>query len=434
MKTLILLTIIFFCTQLAFSQTDRRTDKTKLVISTFNTYFMWDGIAPEEGQVDLPYKGDSVAAGEHMEDIAFVIKTINPDIINLVEVENINALKRLNEKYLNGMRYKAYLVKGKDSYTGQDVGLLTRIDPEGNDIKRYPNKGMSNGVEKSVSKNYYAKFNIDAKKIALVSLHFLSNPSNQFNINPRQAQADAIRHISEQLDNEGYSLIVLGDFNDYDGDFCCRDVNDNIPITTVLKDIKNLSNTTNSDDLTNVHQFVNKSNRYTAFWDRDNNNVVSGMNEFSTIDHILIAPELIQLVDSVYIFHDYDPTIISDHFPVTVMFDFEKANSASSSVRIVSLVPNPAGNERQNEKITLHNSSNQAVTLSGWKVKDIANNVWNINTTINPNSSKEIIRNGQEMSLNNSGDTIELIDGNGLVVQKITYQRANEEEEIIVNL
>lgn len=33
---------------------DRRTDKTKLVIMTFNGEFLWDGISPEEGQADFP--------------------------------------------------------------------------------------------------------------------------------------------------------------------------------------------------------------------------------------------------------------------------------------------------------------------------------------------------------------------------------------------
>nr|WP_319999997.1 lamin tail domain-containing protein [uncultured Draconibacterium sp.] len=369
-----------------------------------------------------------------MEDIAFVIKSINPDIINLVEVEGLDALNRLNTNYLQGMNYKAYLIKGKDTYTGQDVGLLTRIDPENGAIERYPNKGLSNGVEKSVSKNYYAKFDIGGRKIAIVSLHFLAIPSNPNNINPRQTQADAIRQIAEQLDNEGFSLLVMGDFNDYDGDQCCLDMNDNIPITTVLRDIKNLSNNTNSDDLLNVHQFISKSNRYTAFWDRDNNDAVSGINEFSIIVHILIAPELVQLIDSTFIFHDYDPTIISDHFPVTIRFDFNKNTNTSSSVKIVSLVPNPSGAESQNERITLHNLTNNMITLSGWKVRDIANNIWTINTTINPNSTDIIKRNGQKMSLNNSGDAIELIDENGTVVQTFTYPRANEEEEIIVNI
>lgn len=420
--------------QFVLGQNDRRVDKSKLVVSTFNTFFMWDGIEPEEGQVYFPYKGDSIAAGEHMEDIAFVIRTLDADIINLVEVEGLDALNRLNDKYLRGMSYKAYLVKGRDSNTGQDVGLLTRIDPEDDTIQRYSEKGISNGVEKSVSKNYYAKFNIEGEKIALVSLHLIAIPTNPKNINPRQAQADAIRQLSEQLDNEGYSVIVLGDFNDYDGNDNCLDINDNIPITTVLKDIKSLGSTTNLDDLINVHKYVEKTNRYTVHWDKNQDNIVDGIAEFSSIDHILVAPELAKLIDNVHIFQDYNPILVSDHFPVTVEFDMNKVDNVSASVKIISLVPNPAGDEEQNERITLHNSFNEVVTISGWTVKDITNNIWTINTTINPNSSTEILRNEQKMSLNNQGDTIELIDEHGDIVQSVTYSKAKEEEVIVVSM
>ena len=56
-----------------------------------------------------------------------------------------------------------------------------------------------------------------------------------------------------------------------------------------------------------------------------------------------------------------------------------------------------------NEKITLHNFSNQNVTVSDWTVKDIAGRTWSISTTINANSSVDVLRNGQSMGLNNSG-------------------------------
>jgi exonuclease III len=431
-KLTFLIALLIFISEFAIGQSDRRTDKSKLVVSTFNTYFMWDGVEPEEGRVNFPYKGDSIAAGEHMEDIAFVIKSVNPDILNLVEVEGLNALNRLNNKYLQGMGYKAYLIQGMDSYTGQDVGLLTRIDPEENIIQRYPEPGLSNGFKKSVSKNYYAKFDINGAKIAIVGLHFLAIPSNPKNINPRQAQADAIRQISEELDTNGYSLIVLGDFNDYDGELCCLDVNDNVPITTVLRDIKRLSNLTNSDDLINVHQVIDKNYRYTAHWDKNKNDFVDNISEFSSIDHILIAPELKQFIDTVHIFQQYNPVNLSDHFPITVEFDMNNVEAAPVRVKIFSLVPNPAGEERQNEKITLQNLSDEVITIAGWKFRDNANNIWTINSTINPNSKVEIMRNGQEMSLNNSGDTIELIDKNGIVIQSITYSQAEEEEVIYI--
>lgn len=65
-----------------------------------------------------------------MEAVAEVILRDNPDIVNLVEVEGIDALNRFNQGFLEGQAYTAHLIKGKDSATGQDVALLTRIDPD----------------------------------------------------------------------------------------------------------------------------------------------------------------------------------------------------------------------------------------------------------------------------------------------------------------
>ena len=110
---------------------DRRTDKTKLVIMTLNTEFLWDGLEPEEGRVDFSWKGSPSEAEDHMRRIAEIIIMCNPDIVNLVEVENKDALDKFNDNFLTGRGYTAYFVKGKDTYTGQDVALLTRIDPEG---------------------------------------------------------------------------------------------------------------------------------------------------------------------------------------------------------------------------------------------------------------------------------------------------------------
>lgn len=48
--------------------------------------------------------------------------TDNADIVNLVEIENLEALNTLNAKFLQGRGYKPCFAKGKDSFTGQDRG------------------------------------------------------------------------------------------------------------------------------------------------------------------------------------------------------------------------------------------------------------------------------------------------------------------------
>lgn len=317
MKRAILIILLLFW-QLSYAQNDRRNNKKSIVIGTFNTNFLWDGIKPEDGIIDNIHKNNPQVAAQHMKNIAHVIKEINADILNIIEVESFEALKYFNDNYLTEMNYHAYLVKGLDSYTGQDVGLLTRIDPENNEIYRYAEKGNYNGYKKSVSKNYFAKFIIDNKKFALVSIHLLAFPNNTSNIIKRQAQADAVKNISQKLSIEGYNVILLGDFNDYDGDTCCLDINNNKPITTILNDLKQLDKSTNKDDLLNAHQFISKSQRYTAHYDKNRNHKVDNIEEYSSIDHILIDTKLAPYIYDVRIHQDFNPTIISDHFPITI--------------------------------------------------------------------------------------------------------------------
>ena len=81
---------------------DRRSDPTNLGIMTINTYFMWDGVEPEEGsdQIDIPWRQSQQEAEEHTATIAEVIARANPDIVNLVEIENEAALTTLSDRFL----------------------------------------------------------------------------------------------------------------------------------------------------------------------------------------------------------------------------------------------------------------------------------------------------------------------------------------------
>ena len=127
--------------------------------------------------------------------IAEVIARANPDIVNLVEIENEAALTTLNDKFLPGRGYRPYFVQGGDTFTGQDVGLLTRIDPDGDQIHFDDREGQSGNVSKSVSKNYNAVITVGDTKILVVGLHFLAQPNRPDRRLQREAQVDAIRSI-----------------------------------------------------------------------------------------------------------------------------------------------------------------------------------------------------------------------------------------------
>ena len=104
----------------------------------------------------------------------------------------------------------------------------------------------------------------------------------------------------------------------------------------------------------------------------------------------------------------------------------------SSGIRIVELVPDPAGRDEDNESITLQNTGNTSVSLNGWAVRDLSGNRWDLSSggTISGGQQKRILRNRQPMSLNNEGDTIELLNANGQVAQTVAYGSAAQDQVI----
>ncbi|MGD2063759.1 MAG: lamin tail domain-containing protein, partial [Nitrospirota bacterium] len=68
--------------------------------------------------------------------------------------------------------------------------------------------------------------------------------------------------------------------------------------------------------------------------------------------------------------------------------------------------------DRINETVTLRNGGATAIDLDGWFLRDAGGRVWTLASLGNlaPGQSATIQRNGMPMSLNNTGDTIVLLD------------------------
>jgi exonuclease III len=429
-RTALAVLVSLLLVQYSFAE-DRRPDPSVLVIMTFNAEFLWDGVQPEEGQADFPWKGSQTEAEEHMRRIAEVIIRANPDVINLVEVENLTALSRLNDLFLAGRGYRPFLVKGTDTATGQDVGLLTRIDPEGDQIRRDARQGQSGSVLKSVSKNYIATLPVGATRISIIGLHLLAQPLNESRRIERQAQADAIRGMARDERMAGALVAVLGDFNDYEGNADSLDHIDSSPISTVLSDIRAMNPSDDADDLTNVASLVPKGNRFTSWFDRNDNGMVEPPQEFTSIDHLLVSPELVPFIESVEFPHELNPPEVSDHFPIVVRLRLADAPEPSGGApRIISLLPNPSGDESQNEAATIRNIGTLPVSLAGWKLRDLAGQTWLLDSlgSLAAGTEGTIVRLGQPMAMNNAGDTIDLVDPTGTVVQTVSYGRVDEGE------
>jgi exonuclease III len=134
-----------------------------------------------------------------------------------------------------------------------------------------------------------------------------------------QAQAMVLHDVIQEYYDAGYEIIVLGDFNDFDGDN--PDVNNNIPTSQVLNILKGkYSNYT----LYSASEVIQQSERYSDWWD-ENNDCQSTIYEFSVIDHILLSETLYKSITNAFFYHEYGEycgTYNSDHYPLVVDFDF----------------------------------------------------------------------------------------------------------------
>ena len=107
---------------------DRRTDKNKLRLVQYNVEWLFidyysSANCPGDG---CSWKNES-EANTHLNYVYNVIKDLNPDIINFCEIEGCDELNMLKDRLDNS--YMPYLKKGTDTSTGQNVGMLTRVDP-----------------------------------------------------------------------------------------------------------------------------------------------------------------------------------------------------------------------------------------------------------------------------------------------------------------
>ncbi|NNF58130.1 MAG: endonuclease/exonuclease/phosphatase family protein [Rhodothermaceae bacterium] len=282
-------------------------------IGTFNGEFLFDG-RDGDGGATFAWKDDSAAARAHMEDVAAVIRTLDADLLLIPETENLGVLETMTAEMLAGLGYTPYLVNGQDSFTGQDVGLLSRLPIEevGRINERAP-VGLSNQTY-GVSKNLWARLTLAGVPTTLVGVHFLARPDDTERKDRREAQAEVIRRFIAQEAAAGRAIVVLGDLNDFDD--VTLDARASRPITDVLARIKR-AGPSPDDDLTNVLGEVPQARRFTALYDRNRNDEIEE-GELSAIDHVLLSPALYTRLREVHFVHAHDPRVVSDHFPIIV--------------------------------------------------------------------------------------------------------------------
>ena len=256
---------------------------------------------------------------------------LNPDVINLCEVEGCDELNMLKDKLDSS--YNPYLKKGTDTSTGQNVGLLTRIDPavslyRTEDRFDYPISGSKCGYTGSsssaVSKHYITEFKFNGFNVAFISAHLIAIPTDPARCAQREAQASVLQTVIYGYVQKGYEVIMLGDFNDYDAEI--MDVNNDKPTSVVLDILKGLHGSyAGKYQLQSIAQNLPQTERYTDWYDSDNNCNTASSNDYSMIDHILVTSALQKKVTNSFVYHGYSEycgKYDSDHYPVVIDLSF----------------------------------------------------------------------------------------------------------------
>lgn len=295
-------------------------DAAGLRVATLNAYFLFDA-QEETTQIDYPRKGDSAAVAAHFARMADVVRALDADLVMLQEVADRDALARL-ARAVPDLGYDVHFVEGRDTFTGQDVGLLARVPVDSvfrTDV-RVP-VGRTRRTY-GVSKNLAARLTLGGVPVTLLGVHFLAVPPDPERKPRREAQAEVIRRLVETEAAAGRAVAVLGDFNDYDD--ATLDRAGHRPITSVLATVKRAGPPAD-DDLRNVLADVPRRERFTSHYDRNRDGTVDAVDELSAIDHILLAPALYARLRAVTYAQFYDPAVVSDHFPIVVTLDTTRA-------------------------------------------------------------------------------------------------------------
>jgi len=314
----------------------RAGDVIPLRIVTFNAELL---NAPRVTPGSLQKYRYDYGRRQHIERVAALIETLDPDILNLLEVTSREAVDRivavLHEKGLT--EYRGYHVDSHDTFTGLDVALVSRyaadvidgqpirtfysdaVDPTYRRSFRFTDRdGQTLNRSTSLARNAMYFVTVGGHKLGFLGLHLKSQPDDAYSNARRMAEADIARQlVRSEIVARGYLPIVLGDLNDYDPDVPDRD-DSRSPKTTVLADLKDFDAERPGAELVNAAaKIVRQADRYTNHWDRNENGAHDGDDVYTMIDHILLPTELMPYVTRVFICHSVSADV-SDHYPVVV--------------------------------------------------------------------------------------------------------------------
>lgn len=267
-------------------------------LMTWNVENLFDFQDPHPSSPAMP------SIGEYKLSVSKVANTIlaagAPTVVGLQEVENIGVLEDIAEhEALAAYAYLPVLIEGADG-RGIDVGYLVRSDQaEVVDVQQFMAlEGLTSRPPLMI------EVEIEGVSVYVLNNHFTSMSGGEAATEPRRnAQAAWNVTVMQEIlaDNSGAYLAVMGDLNSY---YNAK------PIDTLR-----------AAGLKHVFELLPQDERYTYIY--------QGASQ--VLDHILVTPELMDLLRSVDVLHvnadyalaepdDESPLRTSDHDPVVAIF------------------------------------------------------------------------------------------------------------------
>ena len=142
---------------------------------------------------------------------ARVIADVDADVLAIVEAEDRPSLIRLNEELLGGRYRHVMLVDGNDE-RGIDVGIMTKPGFPIRSIRSHVDAEDAQGLVFSRDCCEYEVGTPSGAVLKVLVNHFKSKSGGGGS--KRKRQADRVRQIVNELDEDGDRVIVLGDLNE----------------------------------------------------------------------------------------------------------------------------------------------------------------------------------------------------------------------------
>ncbi len=240
-------------------------------IFLLNTEFFFDDKEPH-GQVVS--KSVPVPTAEQYEakakTIAELIDTHKANIVGLVEVENRAVLEKVRYYLASPDNWEIAFDEGRDTYTGQDVAILTKFRIVPGSATNFPDERevyFVDGQERDVNPAKFlgVELKIDNQPFYVLITHLISR--HKSNDAKRLAQATVVRRQAVKGLIAGKNVIVMGGLND-------------TPATPVINRLRGFDDIW--DDFLQTANAVEADNRYTY----------SHEDQKNLLDHILISPSL----------------------------------------------------------------------------------------------------------------------------------------------